>query len=212
MIRSRLVRIAVALALGLGTLAWSRAALAHIDLEYPPMRGGNQKVAPCEGAPRGEPTVLAPGQTITVKWHETIDHDSHYRIAFDPDGEDDFIDPVDVDDFDNSNAVLVDDLPDEPNGSYIYQLTLPNLQCETCTLQVIQVMYSGDSFAGNYHRCADLALRGASAGDAGVVGSDGDDGGCQVGSGPGGSAAGVVLVLAAIALASRRRRAHSRGG
>ena len=39
-------------------------------------------------------TYYEPGETIEVRWDEYVDHPGHYRNAFDPDGDDDFVDPA----------------------------------------------------------------------------------------------------------------------
>jgi hypothetical protein len=165
--------------LSLALAAWlaSPIAHAHINLKYPMRRaGGNLKLESCGGAAKGaSPTVLEPGATITVTWDETIQHPGHYRIAFDTDGED-FPSLTGYDDiktsvpFDlgNGAVVLVDDIMDKTGpifGStpYEQQVTLPDVECETCTLQLIQVMIDKPPYTANgddiYHECADIALR-----------------------------------------------------
>jgi hypothetical protein len=150
-------------------LAGARPALAHIQLDDPPARTTQQKDGPCGAAdsPRGETaTVFAPGETITVRWRETINHPSHYRIAFDADGDDDFADPADFMDFSGNPTVLLDAIEDRAGGEYSASVTLPDVVCETCTLQLVQVMYDKPPYGdGNdlYYQCADLALRRAEA-------------------------------------------------
>jgi hypothetical protein len=151
-------------------------AHAHITLKSPAKRpGGDIKVGPCTGAARGaSPTVLEPGATIMVTWDETIQHPGHYRIAFDVDGED-FPVPAAYDDvaatlpFDAGNGVtiLADDIMDKSGpifGATPYEamVTLPDVECETCTLQLIQMMTEKVPYGdGNdiYFECADIALR-----------------------------------------------------
>jgi len=118
--------------------------------------------------------VFEPGETIVVSWTETVDHTSHYRIAFDDDGNDDFVPPADRDDLNNSPAVLLDGIDDGRGGVYEQEVTLPDIECERCTLQLVQMMYG----AGNYFQCADIALRRGGAppvppsDDAGVPSDD----------------------------------------
>jgi hypothetical protein len=157
-------------------------ARAHIALIAPEPRTTQLKDGPCGevGGTRG-PTVAVfePGQTITLRWAETVDHGSHYRIAFDVDGEDDFVPPTERTDLYNSPAVLADDIADGSGGTYAQAITLPDVECERCTIQLIQVMYG----SGNYFQCADIAIRraggpppsdaGAAVGvDAGVAFTD----------------------------------------
>jgi hypothetical protein len=106
---------------------------------------------------------LSPGQTITVRWRETINHPAHYRIAFDDDGSDDFSYPSGPSDFTNNGTVLLDNIDDANGGDYSAEVTLPDITCENCTLQLIQVMYDkqGNGWGNDdlYFQCADLALR-----------------------------------------------------
>lgn len=162
-------------------------AHAHITLKYPARRpAGDIKIGPCGNAAKGaSPVVLEPGATITVTWDETIQHPGHYRIAFDVDG-DDFPEPTSYDDvkaplpFDlgNGASVLVDSIMDKTgpfvgNTPYEQSVTLPDVECETCTLQVIQVMTEKVPYTVNgddvYHECADIALRRIGMPDAGVL-------------------------------------------
>ncbi|GAB4527276.1 MAG: hypothetical protein Tsb0020_44830 [Haliangiales bacterium] len=219
-------RVTTSLLLIAAALAWPRAdAHAHIDLLAPTDRGcSNQKSSPCGGScdtRTGNVSVFEPGATITVRWDETIDHPSHYRISFDSDGIDDFQDPTSVDDIQANPAlpVLADGIADrELGGLYEYTVTLPNIECENCTLQLIQVMYDKNPPYGDddlYYRCADLALR-TGAGDNPDAGpspdasgdpgdGDGDGGGgCSAGGGAPGAGFFVLLVVFAL---SRRRRA-----
>lgn len=182
---------AISAGLLLGLLHGS-VAHAHIALIAPAPRTTQLKDGPCGGVgtPRG-PTVAVfePGQTITVRWAETVDHASHYRIAFDADGEDDLIPPTERTDLYNSPAVLADDIADASGGTYAQTVTLPTIECESCTLQLIQVMYG----SGNYYQCADIAIRssgGPPPDDAGVVFVDAgvapDDASTPIGSGDAG--------------------------
>jgi uncharacterized protein (TIGR03382 family) len=199
--------------------AWSLPVLAHIQLIEPDPRYGEQKDAPCgrggADARTDRVTVLPPGATITVRWDEGINHPGHFRIAFDDEGTDGFIDPVSRDDFDNSPAVLADDIPDTPSGGgSTFTVTLPDIECDACTLQVIQVMYDksdplapGRPFGDDdfYYQCADLTLS-SSAPDAGPEPGPGGSDGCSA-TGTGGGAMFALLVLAPLALVRRRSRA-----
>ena len=84
-------------------------------------------------------SVFKPGQTITVSWDETINHPGHYRISFDSNGTG-FPDPKSFTDYDSGPTDLVDNIADKNGGAYTQQVTLPNISCMNCTLQVIQVM------------------------------------------------------------------------
>jgi hypothetical protein len=174
---------------------------AHVCMDSPTSRVGPgcsaaspQKVGPCGVAGRSQyVTTFRPGETITVTLNETIDHPSHYRIAFNPDG-DSFEDPTSVDDKTGAHPyVLLDGIVDaEGLTPQSVQVTLPNLACTRCTLQLIQVMYDKgqNGFGGNdgagpavdnndlYYACADLVLAGEPVvSDAGTPG----DAGAQTG-------------------------------
>src|SRR5690606_6077325 len=88
--------------------------------------------------------------------------------------------------------------------------TLPDIECESCTLQVVQVMYDKKPYGdGNdlYYQCADIALRpggGASSEPPpGVADGIGDSCGCQ----PSGTASlqTALGLLVGLGLAARRR-------
>lgn len=214
----------------LGTLLWPAGpARAHIDLDWPTDRGcADQKSGPCGGgcdARSENVTVLPPGATITVQWTETVPHPSHYRIAFDDDGIDAFEAPTGYDDIQTSPSlpVLLDGIEDrDGTGAYEAQVTLPDIECETCTLQLIQVMYDKPPWDTNdiYYRCADIALRsgtpapvdagpGQGGADAGP-GNGGEPGGGGSGchsAGGGSVGGGLLLLLAAVLLRRSGARA-----
>lgn len=175
-------------------LASASQAGAHIALKSPTARTNDQvqlKDGPCgqtTNARTGKVTVFKPGETITVAWDETINHPSHYRISFDPNGTN-FPNPKSFTDMDGGVNVLVDGIKDKTGVTpiaYTQQVTLPNVECNNCTLQLIQVMTDKPPYdpspAGNdiYYQCADLVLTNSDAGvpvsDAGVPVSDSGSG------------------------------------
>ncbi len=141
-------------------------AFAHIQLREPAQRETAQKTGPCGSADsvRGVESTFRPGETIVVRWEETINHPSHYRISFDVDGTDDFADPPTMMDFYSNDAVLLDEIVDEEQASQEVEITLPNVTCDNCTLQLVQVMYDKPPYevGGNdlYYQCADIILAG----------------------------------------------------
>jgi hypothetical protein len=165
-------------------------AAAHLGLDAPVSRYGPDtlKTGPCgvAGGERSENvTYFEPGETIEVRWNEYVDHPGHYRIAFDPDGDDDFVDPPTMEDLYSNDAVLLDGIPDHGREDPYYSatVTLPDITCDNCTLQVIQVMYDKPPYEtpGNdiYYQCADLVLRAGGGPDAGT----GTDAGTGAGTG-----------------------------
>jgi hypothetical protein len=246
-------RHAVACSFALSVAALTAGASAHISVE----NGGIHKSrygdghaqlkdAPCGVAngTRGENVyTYEAGETIEVKLLETIAHPGYFRIAFDDDGDDDFIEPASIkpvdplrpcpfnaadkcgeSDFDNSPAVLMDNLnphlAGEGGPNFSWQVKLPDVECDNCTLQVMQVMEDtihgaynpvpGDPadvpsyVADNYHQCIDLVL---TKDPAPAAPQSSDDGGCSVarGAARGGALSGLV-VLSALALFAHRRR------
>jgi MYXO-CTERM domain-containing protein len=185
----RLILVPVVLA------ALAAPAAAHIQLRYPTQRTSGQKTAHCGGAARGATvTTLQPGATITVRWDETVDHVGHYRISFLADG-DEFRYPQNAQETFPETLVdkIVDRKVDGNNGpgddSYEQVITLPDVECDNCTLQLIQVMTTADppwAPSSLYYQCADLVLTagGEGAPDAGP--DDGGDGGGGDGGGGGG--------------------------
>lgn len=165
-------------------------ASAHLDLLEPPARYDRRELkdGPCGimGGARGETVaVYEPGETIAITIEEYIDHPSHYRVAFDADGDDDFQDPVCIENCESGGAtpvfapseggtILADHVADDPAITQTFEVTLPDVECERCTLQVIQVMYDKKpiTVGGNdiYYHCADIALvRDAETMDLGVL-------------------------------------------
>jgi hypothetical protein len=182
----------LALIAGLSAAAESSA---HIDLSTPVPReqgrsrepNADLKQGPCGQVSNGRTArvnVFAPGETIEVVWAETTNHPSYYRIAFDRDGDDDLpifggsgigaasIDPASVCPVDGQ-VILAYDMDDRAGGTHTARVTLPNVECENCTLQVVQFMY--DTIRPYYFQCADIALRTPGATDAGVALDAGSD-------------------------------------
>jgi hypothetical protein len=161
-------------------------ALAHTYILQPPPRdvavadlnARAHKTGPCGSVPRtGPPVQYQPGETITVKFEETINHTGCFQIAFSA--------------ADDQNFVTLKQLPDT-QGVQVYTttVTLPaGVTCPACTLQVRQLMLEGtanpvcapdaappDGTAGlgsTYFSCADICVGPVcAAADAGTPTSD----------------------------------------
>lgn len=181
-------------------------AFAHIDMlsptpRYPENVALDNKACPCgvgesnrlcnvEGdrsdpdrAAEARVTTLTAGGTVTVRFDEYIAHAGRYRVAIDYDG-------ADLEDF-NMNPLV--DIPDpagnvgNTGGGSIWEIEvpLPNVNCDNCTLQLIQMMDGNttDPVAdpvnrSTYYTCADIKLVGASPNgpDAGPGGGEADAG------------------------------------
>jgi hypothetical protein len=216
-------------------------ALAHLTVDYPVARypAVEQKAEPCgrAGGTRSQNvTTFAPGETITIELRETINHPSHFRVSFDDDGDDDFCYPASTTDFYTCPSVFLDNIADDPAAAQTIEFTFPDIECDNCTLQVVQVMYDktppactpgpscqwGDNDL--YFNCSDIVLAAGGAPDAGPNngtpdasvpggldsgggGGGGNDlGGDGCSAGRGASGAGGALVLALLFVCRRRRR------
>jgi len=224
-------------------------ASAHLDLLDPPARYDRRELkdGPCGimGGAQGEPVAIyEPGETITITIEEYIDHPSHYRVAFDDDGDDDYQDPVCVEHCESGpetpvfapsegGVILADQIPDSADVVQSFEVTLPDVECDRCTLQVIQVMYDKKPITsgGNdiYYHCADIVMvRDAETMDLGVVPTRPDLGPARPDGGPtadpdggtvtepdggGGCSAaggrGAPWLLLALSLGALRRRGGS---
>lgn len=209
---SRRTSSALLLSLAFSSLALDAAA--HISLDSPKSRyyvnnladQNKLKNGPC-GVSNDTRTTNAslittfkPGEKVTVRWRETIQHPGFFRIAFDSDGQD-FTLPASATNGDGV-TILADKIADKSganNLEYSYEITLPNIECSKCTLQLVQVMTTSpppyEEGAGKdlYFNCADLVLKadggssgGAGGGGAGNAGAAGS--GATSGRGSGGAA------------------------
>ncbi len=180
---------------------------------------GEIKDGPCGRAGGGPGEVrytYGPGETITIEFEEFIDHPGYFRIAFDEDGDDDLVDPADFYDYYTSDAVLLDNIPDKDGGSYVVEVTLPDVECENCTLQLAQIMTDKSPYGdGNdlYYSCVDLRLveggESTVTGELNETGESGEAGGQAESSGTGcscRSAPAPASALALLPLLGLRRR------
>lgn len=138
--------VCLVLSLSLSTLAHTR--WAPDGVLTPRSTNTNIKNGPC-GVARGNTlTVFEPGQTIEVAFQSNIFHEGYFRIAFSPENDEGF------DDY-----VLASDIPDvEGQENRTVTITLPEMECESCTLQLIQTMLDR-SPPSDYFSCANIALR-----------------------------------------------------
>ena len=167
----------LALAAAVSTAAVTQAHIALIQPSPRYIGDSMLKDGPCGVANdmRGATsTTFEPGQTITVMWDETIEHPGHYRILFAADGQN-FPTPVagvfctDGQEVTPGSGIycLQDNIPDQGGSpNYMATVTLPDVTCDNCTLQLIQ--YMDDNPADPvYHTCADLVLSPGGAGGSG---------------------------------------------
>jgi MYXO-CTERM domain-containing protein len=193
---------------------------APIDWINTNAEGDPQKITPCGVAagaaastysPTNKVNMVTVGDQLTVTWTETVAHDGHFRIALAA-SRDDLTDPA-VTQYtsDGSEAisvatstaypVLADNLfvhkasDLNPTGmkNYSYTITIPNMPCTKCTLQVLQFMANhplDPSFF--YHQCADMMIMAApGGGTAGTSGGSSGAAGRNGGAGTSGAAGGA---------------------
>lgn len=152
----KIIAVAQLIVLMLIAIVYTELASAHArfvtDSATPP-RSDNDgiKTGPCGNYPRSQdPVVFTPGQQITVEWEETINHPGYYRIAFSPAGDQGYDDNV---------LYQVDDNQDGSDVPHYYNatITLPDVECEDCSLQLIQYMTERNP-PTLYYSCADIRL------------------------------------------------------
>ena len=224
------------------SLAW-----AHVRITSPTPRSTTQlKERHCgsTGSARANVQVFAPGAALHLTWDEYIGHPGWYRISFQENGATFEIPPASngptgtgnpsnfptedltgMTDPASGSLIIADRIAD---GTLSYDFTLPEVECDDCTLQLIQLMtdkppYSIATTSNDiYYACVDLVLSG-DAPDAGPGGGDPDAGPADPDAGdpaapdaggPGtassgcnaaGGAPGLVAALALLGLRRRRR-------
>jgi hypothetical protein len=227
-------------------------SLAHIDLESPPPRAAGRPDSNLGERPCGqrqnaratdEVSEFRPGESIEVVADVYVQHPSYFRFAFDVDGDDSFStrsssprDPASDDPtaLPAGEGELILGYIEDPTGDVErieQRLTLPNVQCDNCTLQLTQFIYGLPLADATYYQCADIVLAGplaapaapAAPPDAGSSdsegpssGVDGGSGGCTLSRGVvsegsrGLGAASLGALVFGLGLARRRRPVSDR--
>lgn len=130
------------------------ALFAHARMTFPQPRNNNAgiKSGPCGGLARSAtPTNVVGGQMLTVTWQETINHPGRYifSLSF-------------ANDLGFAQNILAT-IPDVQNGGglphmYTAQIPIPNVNCSTCTIQLIQSMEENPAAPTYYYSCADINI------------------------------------------------------
>jgi hypothetical protein len=179
-------RVAIAVAMTLG----AAIAHAHFKLIEPASwideddRGDPQKLAPCggtidnPGTRSGAVTEVTGGSTLHIVVDETVYHPGHFRIALarspnwlpdDPvatlkQGARGLVSDTAVIEQNPQPPILVDGLwphTERFTGIRETDITVPNIDCNNCFLQVIQFMAEHPGFREggfSYHHCAMLNI------------------------------------------------------
>lgn len=112
------------------------------------------KNGPCGGVARGNnPKVLTAGNTITLRWVETIQHPGKYHFEFSPAGDTNWVRWKTVDD-DQDNQTL-------PHA-YSTTVTIPanTTPCTACTFRLVQEMTDRNP-PTFYYSCGDIQINAA---------------------------------------------------
>ena len=229
----------------LGVICVPAIAAAHVRILSPTPRSSTQlKERHCgqTGSARANVSTLPPGSPLHLVWDEYINHPGWFRVSFQQNGDTFEIPPASdgptgsgapsnyptedltgMTDPGTGSLVIADRIAD---GTLSLDFNLPDVECDNCTLQLIQLMtdkppYTTDTASNDiYFACVDLVLS-ATAPDAapappdaapgtpdGGVGQDagnpamGNGGGCcSVTGGP----SGILTALAMVGLLRRRR-------
>lgn len=180
----------VSIALFTAAALTASAASAHFKLLEPASwiqedeRGDPQKIAPCGGSltdggtRTGDVTAVTGGDSLRIVIDETIYHPGHFRVALarrinalPPSTE---AQMKETDRGPRSAAFPIDSAPQPPvlvdglwenyerrTGRLETEITVPNIDCQGCFLQVVQFMleHPGVREGGfTYHHCAVLDI------------------------------------------------------
>src|SRR5436309_1449810 len=169
------------LALSAIAVLLSGVAHAHFALIEPAsalaIEDGGKGAPPCaEGPASNIVTPVQGGHPLKIRLSEFVPHPGHHRIALSVHSRDELPPdpPVETQDGISISApiqnppqipVLADGvfLHDGSGGVTEWQtyVVLPNINCEKCTLQIIELMIAHGFNAGGgyyYHHCADLRI------------------------------------------------------
>ena len=168
------------LAAGLFLLLAPPIAPAHFTLVTPPSslqtENGGKGAPPCgEGIDSNIVTQVRGGHPLGIRITEFIFHPGYYRFALSVNSRAELPPDPDVNEADGISVsapiqnppkipVLADGVfvhTEPPTADWQTDLTLPNLNCEKCTLQVIEFMAEHGANVGGgfyYHHCSDLKI------------------------------------------------------
>ncbi len=152
-------------------------APAHFALLAPPSalqtEDGGKGSPPCgDGIESNVVTDVSGGHALPIRLQEFVFHPGHYRIALSVNSRSELPPDPDVRQAGGlsigasiqnppripvlSDGLFAHDSP--PAGDWSAGIVLPNIDCEKCTLQIIEFM-ADHSVPFFYHHCADLRIR-----------------------------------------------------
>lgn len=168
-------------ALGTTILFAPSLVSAHVLMTDPTPRSGENGLTaqPCGDVPAGPPAQFMAGETITVSWTVGQTHGGSLQIDF-----------SEADDMNFGDYLLAMGVSDAEGMPTSVDVQLPNINCDACTLRLIQV----NPNEADYVSCADVQLMGATEGTTGGSGggdeSTGGGGGDSTGGGGGEGSSG----------------------
>jgi hypothetical protein len=211
------------------TLLVPSLAAAHVRITSPTPRSSTslkERHCGAAGSTRAHVQTMRPGSSLHLVWDEYIEHPGWFRVAFQKTGDVFEVPspsngPMGTGAASNYPTENLTGMTDAATGSLIIadriahgtlslDITLPNVECNNCTLQLTQMMtdkppYTADASSNDiYYACVDLVLS-ASAPDAGPTGptptpEPAASEGCSTTAAP-----SAILGLAALGLLRRRR-------
>lgn len=117
-----------------------------------PPRGVALKDFPCgENVRTSNPKILNARSQIKIRWIETVDHTGSYWIEFSKANDKDWI----------RLKTIVDDQNNPATIPHYYEttITVPNVNCETCTLRLVQEMLDNHAdMPTYYYSCGDIKI------------------------------------------------------
>jgi uncharacterized protein (TIGR03382 family) len=218
----------------LAILVVPAAAAAHVRITSPTPRSSDQlKERHCgqTGSARANVQTFRPGSPLHLVWDEYIVHPGWFRISFQQNGDTFEIPPASngktgsgaasnyptedltgKTDPGTGSLIIADRIK---HGTLSMDITLPSVECNDCTLQLIQMMTDKPPYATAttsddiYFACVDLVLSATApipdAGPTGGPGAGAGDGGSSSGGCSATGSPSALLVLAAFGLLRRRR-------
>ena len=126
----------------------------HSVLTSPTPRSNNAglKTAPCGDVSRSStPKVVQGGQTLTINWQEAINHPGRFYIS---------LSMANDTNFSANKLATVIDNQNSGNTPHNFSTTvqIPNVNCDTCTIQLIQSMEENPNAPTFYYSCADIKI------------------------------------------------------
>ncbi len=152
---SNLFRWAViAMVATFGIKVFGHARIKPVGTFVPRSTNPGVKIGPCGADAKNlNPPTYTPGQVINVQWEETIDHPGRYEFYFSSANDTFPATPMmTVQDAQNAGVAL----PHQYNAN----ITLPNVTCTGCSLQLVQVMTETNP-PSLYFACVDFKLQAA---------------------------------------------------